>query len=116
MTAKKAASKSQKKLTFSEARARLDEILEALEREADDVDQLASRIKEASELIRLCRERLSAARHEVRDVVADLAAEPSAENGVEGVPDVSETVEYSAEEAEANADDESDSSSGTLPF
>jgi len=60
--------------TFAEARARLDEILEDLEREPDDVDQLAARIQEASGLLRFCRERLSAARLEVQEVVAGLTA------------------------------------------
>ena len=104
MTAKKAAAKTVKKPTFAEARARLDEILEALERDADDVDQLAARIKEAAELIRLCRERLSAARHEVKDVVAELAAEPQAGGGE---PDMPPEQEEGSEE---------DGSEGTLPF
>lgn len=107
MPAKKAAAKSDKKPTFAEARARLDEILEALERESDDVDQLAARIKEASELIRLCRERLSAARHEVRDVVADLAADTQ--------PDAAEAPADEWPEAEDD-EGENSSSGGTLPF
>ena len=64
--------------SFSEARERLDEILEELERDSGDVDVLAARVREASELIRLCRERLATARQEVTEVVASLAAESSA--------------------------------------
>jgi len=37
----------------------LDEILDELEGDTGDVDQLAARVKEASELIRFCRERLA---------------------------------------------------------
>lgn len=110
MTAKKAAAKSVKKPTFAEARSRLDEILEALEREGDDVDQLAARIKEASELIRFCRERLSAARHEVRDVVAELTAETPAET-----PSVNDSETYVPEEDEAMGDS-GGSEGGSLPF
>ena len=61
--------------TFAEARERLDAILDELERDGGDVDLLAARIKEASGLIRVCRERLSAARLEVQQVVAELTAE-----------------------------------------
>jgi exodeoxyribonuclease VII small subunit len=63
-----------KEPTFAEARARLDEILDEVEGDSGDVDQLAAKVREASELIRLCRDRLSAARAEVSRVVADLAA------------------------------------------
>ncbi|GJM23543.1 MAG: hypothetical protein DHS20C15_34580 [Planctomycetota bacterium] len=71
--AKPAAPKS-----FVEARTRLDAILEELEQEAGDVDRLASRIREASELLRFCRERLSSARQEVQQVVAELDADDAA--------------------------------------
>ena len=107
MSAKKAARRSEP--TFAEARARLDEILEALEREADDVDQLAARIKEASELIRLCRERLSAARHEVKEVVAELAADTQAPAGSDDDGD-EELVEEEA------FDEDAEEAGGTLPF
>ena len=63
-----------KDLTFGEARARLDEILAEVENEGGDVDQLAARVREAAELIRFCRDRLSAARAQVTQVVAELAA------------------------------------------
>ena len=103
----KTAAKSTEQTTFAEARTRLDEILEALERDADDVDQLAARIKEASELIRFCRERLSSARHEVRDVVAELAAETQ----VEGTPDAEPETFIPDEDSGESGDSE-----GSLPF
>ncbi len=108
MPAKKAARKSEP--TFAEARARLDEILEALEREADDVDQLAARIKEASELIRLCRERLAAARHEVKEVVAELAADSQAPTHADPDDEDPELVE------DEEYDDDAGEAGGTLPF
>lgn len=61
--------------SFRDARERLDEILDELEADTGDVDQLAARVKEAAGLIRTCREKLSAARHDVTAVVAELAAE-----------------------------------------
>ncbi|MCB9899571.1 MAG: exodeoxyribonuclease VII small subunit [Planctomycetes bacterium] len=70
--------------SFAEARERLDAILAELEDDAGDVDRLAARIREASMLIRFCRERLAAARQEVTEVVAELTAEERrvAEGGV----------------------------------
>jgi exodeoxyribonuclease VII small subunit len=65
-----------KEPTFAEARERLDTILEELERDSADVDMLAARIREASELIRFCRERLATTRQEVQKVVAELSDEP----------------------------------------
>jgi exodeoxyribonuclease VII small subunit len=107
MPAKKAA---KSKPSFTEARARLDELLDELEREAGDVDQLAARIKEASELIRLCRERLSAARQEVREVVAELAAQPDEE-----APGASENSEPLPEPPPEAYEDDAPAG-GTLPF
>lgn len=69
-----AARKPKTPASFSEARERLDGILQELEEDAHDVDKLAARIREASELLRFCRERLSAARQEVQQVVAELDA------------------------------------------
>ena len=37
-----------------------------------DVDRLAERVKRASELIALCRERISAARMEVEQIVTEV--------------------------------------------
>lgn len=94
--------------TFREARERLDEILEELVHEAADVDQLASRVREASELIRFCRARLAAARQEVTEVVASLAAEgsaASARGAGAGEPDDAADDEDDPEEADDAGDD-----------
>jgi exodeoxyribonuclease VII small subunit len=94
--------------SFAEARERLDEILEELERDSSDVDVLAARVREASELIRFCRERLATARQEVTEVVASLAAESRA---------VASDDDEESDEGE-DEDDESDSEAGEggLPF
>ena len=104
-----------KELSFAEARSRLDEILAEVESDAGDVDQLAAKVREAAELIRFCRDRLAAARHEVTQVVADLsaleqsvAAEALSQGA--GAPD----------EDEDDADDQDDGAAeaggGRLPF
>jgi exodeoxyribonuclease VII small subunit len=103
---------AKKTKSFSEARERLDEILEELERDSGDVDVLAARVREASELIRLCRERLATARQEVTEVVASLAAESGAVAGDDD-PDVDVNEEAGEEDG-----DESDAgkAAGGLPF
>ena len=61
-------------LTYSSAVAELDAILNELEDEALDVDVLASRVERASVLIRFCRGRITSARTQVEQIVADLDA------------------------------------------
>jgi exodeoxyribonuclease VII small subunit len=62
---------SSEPLAYLVALDELDAILADLEEPSVDVDQLAQRVKRASELIALCRERISAARLEVEEIVAD---------------------------------------------
>jgi exodeoxyribonuclease VII small subunit len=62
---------SSEPLAYLVALDELDAILADLEESSVDVDQLAQRVKRASELIALCRERISAARLEVEEIVAE---------------------------------------------
>ena len=59
-------------LGYGQAVAELETILAELEGEAVDVDRLADRVRRASALIRLCRERVGSARVEIERIVADL--------------------------------------------
>jgi exodeoxyribonuclease VII small subunit len=99
-----------KELSFAEARSRLDEILAEVESDAGDVDQLAAKVREAAELIRFCRDRLAAARHEVTQVVADLSA---LEQSV--AADESEAGKESGDEDDED-DEEAEAGGGRLPF
>ena len=56
---------------YAEALAELEEILGGLEEEDVDVDTLAEQVRRAAELIELCRERLSAAKLRIEEVVAN---------------------------------------------
>lgn len=76
MMAKKAAKKDD--FRYGEAVEELEQILEALEGDAVDVDVLASKVQRASELIRLCRERLHSTQLEIEKVVADLESDDPA--------------------------------------
>jgi len=57
---------------YAEALAELERILSELERADVDVDVLAARVQRASELIRLCRDRIGNARARIEDIVGGL--------------------------------------------
>ncbi len=60
------------KFSYEKAKAELEEILEELERGETGVDTLAKHVKRASELIRLCREKLRSTEGEVDSLLKDL--------------------------------------------
>lgn len=60
------------KFSYEKAKAELEEILEELERGETGVDTLAKHVKRASELIRLCREKLRSTENEVDTLLKDL--------------------------------------------
>jgi exodeoxyribonuclease VII small subunit len=60
---------------YADALAELEAILDELDGDEVDVDVLGSRVRRAAELLRLCRDRISSARFEVEQVVAELEAE-----------------------------------------
>mgnify|MGYP001570009699 CR=1 FL=1 len=64
-------------IKYSKAVKRLNEIITSLESEDIDVDDLASRVKEAVELIRVCKAKIQKADMEVRQVVEDFEEESS---------------------------------------
>jgi exodeoxyribonuclease VII small subunit len=64
---------------YAAALAELESILAEIEDDAVDVDVLAERVKRAAELLRVCRDRITAAREEVGQIVADLAPDADAD-------------------------------------
>ena len=58
---------------YADALAELDSILRELEGSDVDVDHLADRVARASELITLCRSKISAAQMRIEQVTADLS-------------------------------------------
>jgi exodeoxyribonuclease VII small subunit len=75
-------------ISYTDALAELERILDELDGDEVDVDVLGARVKRAAELLRLCRDRISGARFEVEQVVAELEAEVDAgEPGEPGEPD-----------------------------
>jgi exodeoxyribonuclease VII small subunit len=59
---------------YTAALRELDGIVAELERGDVDVDRLAESVRRASELVRLCRERITGARLQVEQVITELDA------------------------------------------
>ena len=59
---------------YADALRELDAILRELEGSDVDVDRLAERVARASELIALCRDKITTADLQIRQVAADLDA------------------------------------------
>ena len=57
---------------YGDALAELEGILDEIEDDSVDVDVLATRVRRAAELLRVCRDRIASARIEVTQIVADL--------------------------------------------
>ncbi len=62
-------------LTYEQAYAELQQIALEIENESVSVDQLALKVKRASELIRLCKERLKNAEDEVNGIISQMEGE-----------------------------------------
>lgn len=76
MTAKTTA---KKKPTYSEAAARLEEILKTIEEGEVDIDELSGLVKEAAGLVTLCREKIHAADVQVKTITEQLERESGEE-------------------------------------
>lgn len=63
------------KMTYSEAVARLEEIMETVQGGKMDVDELSGLLKEASELVKFCREKLYRVDEEVKSLLDDKFGE-----------------------------------------
>lgn len=57
---------------YADAMRELEQILDELEGDQLDVDVLAERVRRASELVKLCRMRITRAQDDVARIVADL--------------------------------------------
>ena len=62
-------------IKYSKAVKRLEEIISKIESEQIDVDDLSARVKEAVDLINLCKKKIEKAELEVRQVVESFEEE-----------------------------------------
>ncbi len=56
-------------MTYSEAYSKLQEILSQIENNQLDIDELSSKIKEASSLLKICKDKLLVANEETRKII-----------------------------------------------
>jgi exodeoxyribonuclease VII small subunit len=74
-----ARAKSAKELSYGDASARLEEILGKIEEGQVDIDELSGLVKEAAELVTVCREKIHAAEIQVKTITEQLEREVTAE-------------------------------------
>ena len=67
-----------KSMRYSEAMARLQEVLDRIDSSDVDIDELAERVKEASELIRFCKSLLTTAEKSVAEALQGLEEDETA--------------------------------------
>jgi len=60
--------KDDQEIGYEDAVTELEEILNELSDDDVDVDHLAERVKRATELVKVCRDRIASARLEVKDI------------------------------------------------
>ena len=61
-----------KKLTYQEAVNEIDEILSKIENDELDVDELSTKVKRVSTLIKLCKEKLHKTESEVENILKEM--------------------------------------------
>ncbi len=67
-----------KTIKYSEAVSELNEILLGLESESIDVDDVSAKVKRATELIKLCKDKISKTELEVRKIVKEFEKDSKA--------------------------------------
>lgn len=77
----------EEKRSYSEAIARLDEILEDIDQSKVPIDVLAERVVEAAGLLKRCKSVLTETEAKVKDVLQDLDKEFGDEDGDGGDDD-----------------------------
>ncbi len=61
-----------KKITYTEAIQELESLVERIENEETNIDQLSEKVKRASELIRICKDKLQSTEEEVNKILKDI--------------------------------------------
>jgi len=72
---------------FGEAMAELEEILRRIESEEIDIDELAAQLKNASQLLELCRGKIRRAELEVTQIVQSIDSDEGSEDHEPAVTD-----------------------------
>ena len=62
---------AKKKETYSQAMARLENIVRQIDNNELEIDELADKIKEANEIIAFCSEKLTKADEEIKKILSE---------------------------------------------
>ncbi|WP_430809832.1 MULTISPECIES: exodeoxyribonuclease VII small subunit [unclassified Carboxylicivirga] len=65
---------TKKKLTYNEAVNEIEDILQQIENEELDVDDLSTKVKRVSVLIKSCKDKLTKTEEEVEKILKDIDA------------------------------------------
>lgn len=66
---------TKKNLSYSEAVANIEEILQQIETGELDVDELAHKVKLASELLKFCKKKLFSTEKEIENILKEMERE-----------------------------------------
>jgi exodeoxyribonuclease VII small subunit len=61
-----------KKISYNEAIAEIEEILEKMENEELDVDELAEKVKRVSVLLKICKDKLQKTNEQVEQILNEM--------------------------------------------
>ena len=61
-----------KKISYSEAMAEIEEILEKIESDELDVDELAEKVKRVSVLLKTCKDKLTKTNEQVEEILKEM--------------------------------------------
>jgi exodeoxyribonuclease VII small subunit len=76
-----------RQISYSQALSELEKIIGRIESEETDVDVLAEKVKRASYLIKLCRDKLRSTENEVEKALAELEDSTSEAKPAGGIED-----------------------------
>ena len=68
---------TKKTISYSDAIAQIEEILRQIENGDLDVDQLAAKVKQVSELLKICKSRLFETEQEIDKILKEMEGEES---------------------------------------
>ncbi len=63
---------NKKTVTYNEAMAEVEEILEKIENEELDVDELAEKVKRVSVLLKICKDKLLKTNEQVEQILKEM--------------------------------------------
>lgn len=63
---------AKKKLTYNEAMAEIEQVIEEIENDELDVDILSEKVKRVAVLIAICKDKLYKTEHEVEEILKGL--------------------------------------------